>query len=256
MSIISALLTGGTLIGKVCQTLTRALANVYVDEETGCNVAVSELDISGVKFFQSDAGSTTMNSYAFNTNTQSNISVVFPNDDAGNGLAYDIPGTQKINITSDLNSNHSPDKEILVGITSEGENNLDATYKPLVKLSLNNMKIGGEPVKISDYEISCTTDGLKVMSGSRALGALKHLNMTSNTGIMLNCQSEIDSTANAQGYSYPIELCDFGLQAGDVLSGQLHIEMTDNSMTVFNSNCAEPLHEAEERCFKMLGMIS
>lgn len=255
MSIISSLLTGGALIGKICQTLSGAVGNAYTDEETGCMVAVSELNISGVKFFQSNAQQTDMKSYAFNSNAQSDVIVVFPNDESGNGLAYEIPGSQKVNITSDLSSNHSPDKEVLVGVISDDSIQMDAARRPLVKLSLNNMKIGGNPVTISDYEISCTTDGLKIKSGSRSLGAMTHLNITSNTGVSLNSQSTIDSSANSQEYSYNIYMGDFGLKTGDVLSGQLHVEMTDSDFTAHRNTYAEPLHEAEERCFRRMGII-
>jgi len=90
--------------------------------------------------------------------------MVFPNDSSGNGVAYDIPATMKIDVTGDRATNHTPDKEILIDPCSVSVNadKTTARYTPVMKLNLNNMKIGGDPVYISDYSISCDTEGIKV----------------------------------------------------------------------------------------------
>lgn len=259
MGIISTLLTGGALIGKVCQGLASAFGRSYVDGETGLRVTVGETALCGVKFFQSSSSNDSVKNYAFNANTGYDVSVVFPNDSAGNGVAYDIPATKKVNVTGDLAANHAPDKEILVGPCSVSENNSDvsASRVPVMKLSLNNMKVGGDPVNISDYSISCDTSGIKVKSGSRTLGALKYFNISSDTGVLLNNQSSVEASANAaHDYTYNVDLEKCGLKEGDILSGQLHIEIADSDrLTAFDNSLAEPLTEAEERCLKALGVI-
>lgn len=257
MGIISTLLSGGVLIGKVCQGLSKALGNAYVDRETGVNIAVAETALCGVKFFQSCSTNDGARNYAFNSNTNYDVSVVFPNDATGNGIAYDIPATQKIDITGDLDSKHSPDKEILVGpCASANLQDVAASRVPIMKLSLNNMAVGGAPVCISDYKISCDTSGFKVNSGSRGLGALKYFNMTSDTGVLINNQSSIESAANGTDYTYNIDMDKLGLKKGDILNGQLHIELSGSDiLTAFNNTQAEPLTEVEERALKALGAI-
>lgn len=257
MGIISTLLSGGVLIGKVCQGLSKAFGNAYLDEETGIRVAVSETAVCGVKFFQSSNTNDEVKNYAFNSNTNYDVSVVFPNDAAGNGIAYDVPSTMKIDVTGDLAANHAPDKEILVGpCASSNLQDTAASRTPVMKLSLNNMTVGGAPVYISDYKISCDTSGFKVNSGSRILGSLKYFNMTSDTGVLINNQSSIDSAANGTDYTYNIEMDKLGLKKGDILNGQLHIEMSGSDMlTAFDSTPAEPLTEVEERALRVLGAI-
>lgn len=257
MGIISTLLSGGVLIGKVCQGLSKAFGSAYVDEKTGARISVAETALCGVKFFQGSSNDNSTKSYAFNSNTNYDVSVVFPNDAAGNGIAYDVPSTRKIDITGDLATNHSPDKEILVGpCASSDMQAANASQVPVMKLSLNNMTVGGAPVYISDYKISCDTSGFKVNSGSRSLGALKYFNMTSDTGVMLNSQSSIESPANGSDYTYNIDMDKFGLKKGDILNGQLHIEMSGSDMlTAFDNTAAEPLTEVEERALRALGVI-
>lgn len=259
MGIISTLLSGGALIGKICQSLSKAFGSAYTDEETGVRIAVAETSLCGVKFYQSSDTSDAVKNCAFNSNTGYDVSVVFPNDSAGNGIAYDIPATKKIDITGDLATNHTPDKEILVAPCSSAANLSDASASrtPVMKLSLNNMMVGGAPVCISDYKISCDTSGIKVNSGSRGLGAMKYFNMTSDTGVLLSNQSSIEASAdNGTDYNYNIEMDKFGLKKGDILNGQIHIEMSGSDMiTAYDNTLAEPLTEAEERCFKALGII-
>lgn len=259
MGLISKLLTGGVLVGKVCQMLVKSMSSAYVDEETGSIVAVSSINVSGVTFFQSNAGNSGMESYAANTDNNCTVSVVFPNDESGNGIAYDIKGIGKAMISPDLRTSQSPDKEILVGVTSSGANSESPVGEPnypIVKLSLNNMKVGGDPISISDYQISAKPEGLVVKSDSRTLGSVVHLNLTSNSGILVNCQSEITAEKNKKTYSYDINLTSLGLRNNDLLSGQIHIEMPDSSLTAFSSSLSEPLHEAEERCFRKMGILN
>lgn len=257
MGIISTLLSGGVLIGKVCQGLSKAFGNAYVDEATGERVAVADTALCGIKFFQSSNTNDSAKSYAFNSNTNYDVSVVFPNDAAGNGIAYDVPATKRIDITGDLATNHTPDKEILVGPCASSDlQDTAASRTPVMKLSLNNMTVGGAPVCISDYRISCDTSGIKVNSGSRSLGALKYFNMSSDTGVLINNQSSIESASNGTDYTYRIEMDKLGLKKGDILNGQLHIEMNASDMlTAFDNTQAEPLTEVEERALRALGVI-
>lgn len=259
MGIISTLLSGGVLIGKVCQGLSSAFGQSYTDEKTGERITVSITQVCGVKFFQSASVANDSKNYAFNTNSNYDVSVVFPNDSSGNGVAYDIPATMKIDVTGDLATNHTPDKEILIGPCCDSANadKTAAKHTPIIKLSLNNMKIGGDPVYISDYGISCDTEGIKVKSQTRDLGALSYFNMISDTGVLLSNQSSIDkSESNGGEYTYKIDMEKFGLKKGDILNGQIHIEMgADNNGSVFGSSLAEPLTETEKRCFKKLGII-
>lgn len=257
MGIISTLLSGGVLIGKVCQGLSSAFGSAYVDSETGERIAVAETALCGVKFYQSVDKAGKVSNRALNSNTNYDVTVVFPNDAAGNGVSYDIPSTQKIDITGDLAADHAPDKEILVGPTrSSDSNEMTAGRAPLMKVSFNDLAVGGAPVYISDYKISCDTSGIKVNSATRKLGALKYFNMTSDTGVLINDQSSVDTASNGADYTYDIELDKLGLKKGDILNGQLHIEIDSSDLqAALNTSKAQPLTEVEKRAFKALGII-
>ena len=182
-------------------------------------VTVGETALCGVKFFQSISSNNDIKNYAFNTNMGYDVSVVFRNESARNGISYDIPAIKK--------------------------------------LSLNNMKVGGDSVCISDYSISCDTSGIKVKSGSRGLGALKYFNISSDTGVLLNNQSSVEASTNAvHDYTYNVDLEKYGLKKGDILSGQLYIEIAESDrLTAFDNTLAEPLAEAEEHALRALGVI-
>lgn len=257
MGIISTLLSGGVLIGKVCQGLSSAFGSAYVDSETGERIAVAETALCGVKFYQSVDNVGKVSNRALNSNTNYDVTVVFPNDAAGNGVSYDVPSTQKIDITGDLAADHAPDKEILVGpARSSNSDEMTAGRAPLMKVSFNNLAVGGAPVYISDYKISCDTSGIKVNSATRKLGALKYFNMTSDTGVLINDQSSVDTASNGADYSYDIELDKLGLKKGDILSGQLHIEIDGSDMqAALDASKAQPLTEVEKRAFRALGII-
>lgn len=266
MGIISTLLTGGALIGKVCQSLTGAFTNMCTDEETGMTVVAGDLSIAKVDFFTKSESDGSVATMAHNGNVGYDVSMVFPNDEAGNGVAYDIPATEVLDVTGDFNGSHAPDKEVLIGPCCETVTTgaRGAARNPVMKLSLNNMKVGGEPVDISDYHISCDTSGIKIKSDSRALGSLSYLDMTSNTGLMLNSQADISAEkevtafeGGAREYSYNIALDKYGLKKGDVLSGRIQVQMgnANGMLTAHDSSRARPLTAAEERCLRKLGVI-
>ena len=215
------------------------------------------MSVCGVKFCQISETDAETKNYAFNSNRTYDVSVVFPNDVAGNGIAYDVPTTTKVDITADLVANHMPDREILVG-PSNPANRLgsEADRVLVMKLSLTNMVVGGDPVCVSDYKISCDTSGMKVSSGSRSLGALTYFNVTSDTGVIINNQSAIESSADGTDYLYAVDMSPFGIKAGDILGGQFHIEMgSSDTLTIFDATKAEPLTDAEKRAFKALGVL-
>lgn len=256
MGIFSTLLRGGELIGKICENLSKAVSNMYTDEETGIRFAVGSDSICGVKFYQSfSANGTEATIKAFNCNTNHIASVVFTNDPSGNGVAYDIAPMENVNVTPEMSQTHSPDKEVVIGLS--GSEKANARGGSIVKLGLCDLTIGGKPICIPDYTISCTTSGIKVNSGSRGLGALRYIDMSSGRGLLLNSQNSIGAkVSNGKDYSYDIDMNNFGLQEGDTLTGHIHIELDGNGLlTPFDNSCSEPLTDAEKRCFKALGII-
>lgn len=55
MGIISALLTGGTIVGKVCQALSSGLTK-SVKLSNGSNIIAPDLVVGGGRFIKSDNG--------------------------------------------------------------------------------------------------------------------------------------------------------------------------------------------------------
>lgn len=119
MSIINELLTGGILIGRICQALGGGVnANLrrHVDEEFGITVE-GDVTAGGVVFFRSTATTGKSDIHIFNPSTKSTAVVTVPNESDAVGTIYLIPPTQKILFDDAEKPETSPLTNVLCGLT-------------------------------------------------------------------------------------------------------------------------------------------
>lgn len=144
MSFLSTLLTGGSIVGKVCETLATSL--VKTDNATGVTVALSSLDLGGVTFFQSNSGSNdgSMVTYVGNSNTDCMQSVAFPNiGDEGSSATLLLEPFGKSPIDNFLTENVPPETNIVVGPATDVNVSIkDGLFDGAIRIFGAGFKIG------------------------------------------------------------------------------------------------------------------
>lgn len=246
MGILSTLLTGGTIVGKICQALAGTIQTVS-DNESGTEVAVSSgFHTCGVKFMN-------INSSPFMLNTLSTpVDVSIPS--AKGNLVYSMGAAEKLPIGNLMNSDMSPNTEILIGPVNEASSvDSSNTGNPTaVKINFTDLKIGGPSVTIGGYIFSATLKALTVSTPDK-LPTINYLNLRSQNGVSITCLEQIPGswTSGKNSFDFPFE--DSGLQEDDVLSGSVHFSLSlyQNKKRVYDSI---PLTDAEKRCLTQLGV--
>lgn len=246
MGILSTLLTGGTIVGKICQALAGTFQTVS-DNESGTTVDVaSSFHTCGVKFMN-------INASPFMLNTlETPVDVSIPS--AKGNLIYTMGPAEKLPIGNLLNSDMSPNTEILIGpvnsaSTAESSNTGNPTA---VKINFNDLRIGGPSVSIGGYVFSATVQKL-IVSTPDKLPTINYLNLRSQNGVSITCLEQILGGWTPGTNSFDFPFMDSGLQEGDVLSGSVHfsLSLNPNSVRAYDS---VPLTEAEKLCLTQLGM--
>lgn len=182
MGILSTLLTGGALVGKVCQSLAGALT--ATDEKTGIQVSLSELNIGGVKFMRSNANGNGMQTYAFNSNTTGQQSVAFPNIDGGGGAATMLlgPGDKRA-VDNFMTENVAPDTNIAIGpatVGATGTNDGNETLRWIFK----GLK-WGEQASAGEVDVSMNTTHLLIVCATITIISLSYIFVKGRNGTQL-----------------------------------------------------------------------
>lgn len=247
MGIISALLTGGTLIGKVCQALSGSLSTVK-DEESGTVVSLANnFTCCGIKMMK-------INSAPYMLNTlELPVDVTVPNIATGNTLTYTVGAGEKQDITALMNSNISPETEILIGpVESDIQGGrTDGSGKNALKMSFNKLEIGGSPVYVGGYGITADTDKLTVNTID-TLPTLNYTSFRSDKGVSFVNTEQIQGNNNV----FAIPLSEYGFDRGDVVSGSIYFSLDGYKKDFLCENAvkSEPLTEAEKKCLEKLGI--
>lgn len=163
MSILSTLLTGGTIVGKVCQSLASAFS--ATDKETGIQVSLSSMNINGVRFIRSNAENINeMKTYAYNSNIRGRQCIAFPNlNESVGGASLLINPTKKLPIDNFLCDNVSPDTNIVVGPAENAVENDSNGLEEQLRFTFNNVTIGGGRIFAGSFSLSCTTTQLIIV---------------------------------------------------------------------------------------------
>lgn len=263
MGIINALLTGGALIGKICQALGGGSnAKQYVDKESGVTVS-GQVTSGGVTFFRSDSSGSPL-VYAFNPSVDSSAVVTVPNESDANGVTYVIPPTQKVPFAEADSPLVSPTVNVTTGLTGESTSSLAMVGgKPLFKLAFSGLGIG-KWLTVGSFRLSCTTTQLLIVSSQITASTLTYMWLSSNKGISASNQNPIPPnppSSSAEGVnteaqqSFNIDFAALGFDMNnDILDGQITLEMnsTVQDLVKLSKTAAEPLHPAELEFFARL----
>jgi hypothetical protein len=258
--LINGLLTGGILIGKICQALGGGPnSKVYVDEESGVTV-VGEVSSGGVKFFRSDSSGESV-VYAFNPDTSSPVMVTIPNEEDASGVTYIIPSTQKVPIGEVDSPLVSPTLNVTTGPTVIPSSSPDMGPKNVIKLSFSGLKLD-KLVNVGSFKLSCNTTQLVIVSAAISINTLTYMYLKSDKGVTVSNQNQIPPTpptaTNAVGeveQRFDIDFASLGIDlSADTIEGQLTLEAdpSGDKLLKLSKMPSEPLHAAEQEFFARL----
>lgn len=222
MSTVSKLLTAGSVVGKICETLANAM--VQTDDATGVAVALSSFSLGGVSFFQSNAESNdgTMKTYVGN-NTSCRQSVAFPNiGDEGASASYTLGALDKIPIDNFLTANVSPETNIIVGPAIDMNNGIvNDPDGQAIRIVGKGIKLG-QGRQIDEFNVTADRNGLLIVSVV-AIVAIVMLSLRRDGHEVIdatrrNVNEEENLTGNGlKTYKVDINLEEYGLKEGDVI---------------------------------------
>lgn len=251
MGIISTLISGGVLVGKICQALSNSLKTVC-DEESGTMLEFAEeYECCGLKMMK-------INSEPYMLNTLSKpMDVTIPNIAAGNTLTYTIGGGEKQHIGELVKSDISPETEMLIGpVEEEGIKGSSDGIGNSVKMGFNKLSIGGDAVYVGGYGITMTEDEITIATND-VLPTLNYINIRNDKGSSMVSLEQISKEQGKEGSNlFKVPLRECGFAKGDVVSGSMYFSLDGykRDFLMKNSRGCEPLTEGEKRCLAMLGV--
>lgn len=251
MGIISTLISGGALVGKICQALSDSMKTVR-DEESGTILELAEeYECCGLKMMK-------VNSEPYMLNTLSKpMDVTIPNVAAGNTLTYTLEAGTKQHIGELVKSDISPETEMLIGpVEEEGIKGASNGNGNSVKLGFNKLSIGGDAVYVGGYGITMTEDEITVTTND-VLPTLNYINLRNDKGSsIVNLEQVARKLEKGGSNTFRVPLRECGFAKGDIVSGSMYfsIDGYKKDFLLKNSRGCEPLTEGERRCLEMLGV--
>lgn len=260
--LINGLLTGGILIGKICQALGGGpLSKRYVDQESGITV-IGAVSSGGVKFFRSNSDGIPK-VYAFNPDTSSHVMVTIPNGTDTNGVVYVLRPTQKLAVGEVDSPLVPPTVNVTTGPIDAPSASLasEAGLNSLFKLAFSGLRIGNT-VRVGSFKLSCTTQQLTIVSTEITAVALTYLYVNSDKGVTATSQTHIPPTSqtgmNDVGVieqHFAIDFASLGIDmTSDTVDGQVTLEAASSGsdLAKLSKVPSEPLHPAEREFFARL----
>ncbi|MDR1447735.1 MAG: hypothetical protein LBI63_02065 [Candidatus Ancillula sp.] len=255
MGIFSSLLTGGALLGKVCQSLSGVFSeeNVFKDGDVTYSGGVK---IGGGQFVRVDGGEGKEGvPYLFNNSSSLPLSFAYQDYD-GNSFEQIIRPTEKLNVSSHISDKNSPDTQIIVGPISNGTNLNDVSdsgqLDPSMKVSFSGLPLDGTKVhKVGFGFRATTTSGITVETGPEELTGLAYYNIESSRGVRLESMGAVLPQSTLPGtYTFPIDFSNLGFIDTDVLSCRLFFAVSpSNVQAKIEKSESVPMTEFEKKIF-------
>lgn len=265
MGIISTLLTGGTIVGKVCQALSSALTK-SVKLSNGSNIIAPDLVVGGGKFIKSDDNTEhVMKTYLFNP-TSSYMSLSMPDVGGTGAIEYVVKPTEKLPIDDCLKGNVEPDAEMMIGpVSSPTDAGVGDVKDAAVKLALKNLTIGGPAVNVAGFEFEASTTGLLITGGAIAILSVVYFFMRGRRGVTAENWQELQAVPLEAGgkndgktYKVDIDFAALGFENGETLDDvKIFLSTSSDALTASKRiSRSEPLTEAEMEYFKSINLLT
>lgn len=257
MSIINGLLTGGVLIGKICQALGGfSSEKKFTHQATGISIT-GEVTSGGVTFYRKELNGTSM-IYAANPSTKSYATIVIPNEGDNGGVTYFLNPLSTIAFAEAESVDISPMVNVTTGLTDNisSFNNSTAGKGSLLKLAFNGLKIG-KNLSIGSFKLSCNTTQLIIVSSQISILSLNYLWLESDKGISASSQNTIkpdESLGGPSQQTFTIDFMSIGIDPkNDLMDGQITFETNSESsdLSLLSKIPSQPFDAAELEYFSI-----
>lgn len=232
MGIFSTLLTGVTVVGKICQGITSVFGqNGFTAEDGVTKVYPADMTVGGATFYMSNEGSPDQSFRTYVRNeTAYPLSVCLPDVEGRGGMEIMVKAMGVQDLTVALDPSLAPDTQLLIGpVSSTDVLDTNASVKDTaIKLCLNSLVIGGNPVMIGGITITASEDRLTVQSIDAAIGTITYFSAISSKGISAEIQDVIYPEDANQALcigvsrSYQMDFEALGYEKGDTLSCRIY----------------------------------
>ncbi|WP_312635362.1 hypothetical protein [Oscillibacter sp.] len=232
MGIISTLLTGGCLVGKLCQGLSSAFSSNSICVQNGVTkIYDADLSVGGATFYSSNEDSPTEQYYNYVANpTTLPISLAMPNVDEKGGIEMLVPAKKSRPMSLLLDKSVAPSTELLIGPISDKDAANGGIEDTAVKLSLRSLPLNGTPVTIGGVTVSAdrVSGLLHVSTDSAVIGNLTYFSATADSGLEAERRDTIipqpQNEALVAGITrnYALNFGDMGFSSNDKLNCRLY----------------------------------
>lgn len=241
MGIISTLLTGGSILGKVCQMISESgiVRSVNCADGSDLTVRAAKTEINGVRFTEiAKDGKTMLN--ALNTDFDMYACVTYPNGyGKTDGFQIFIPPAENADLElGDWNS-LSPDLPIYVQkIDLSGGADIKNNR---VIVAFKNLELNGKTLEMPNTHVTATMTGLKISFATAALGDLASAEFRSESGVKSTLRDPIQVIkGELTETSYNIPFDALGFEENDILSGIMQFNINSDSAQLIK-NAADKL---------------
>ncbi len=220
MGIISTLLTGGSILGKVCQMISESgiVKSVNCADGSEIMLKAAKTEINGVRFTEVAKDGKTM-LHAFNTDVDMYACVTYPNGyGKTNGFQTFIPPMGNADLDLGEWESLSPDLPIYVQKIdlSDGAD----IENDRVIVAFKNLELNGKTLEMPNTHITATLMDLKISFATASLGDLASAEFKSESGVRSTLRDPIQVIkGELTETSYKIPFDALGFNENDILSG-------------------------------------
>ena len=230
MGIISTLLTGGSILGKVCQMISESgiVHSVKCADGSQFALKAARTEINGVRFTEVAKDGKTM-LHAFNTDVDMYACVTYPNGyGQTDGFQIFIPPMEQADLElGDWNS-IPPDLPLYVQKIdlSEGAD----IENDRVIVAFKDLKLNGDTLEMPNTHITATMNGFKISFATASLGDLASAEFKSESGVKATLRDPIQCVkGELTETSYTVPFDALGYDENDILSGIMQFKITINT---------------------------
>lgn len=258
MGLLSGLLTGGLLVGKICQTVAEIAA---FDEESGIEIS-DKVQIGDVIYYRSNKNGAP-NIWALNKNTQTHASICVPNDHDEGGVNYYVNPASSMMIPELTLPGTAPSTIVTSGMTNmpTGFASMAGGGNSIMRLAFKGLTIG-KTVSVGSFRVKCNTTQLIVLSSALSINALTYMWLNSDKGASVSLQERLEPSnrsADAAGETdFELDFSEFSINPQtDLIEGNLSLEIQASAeqLEALSAGKSEPLHPFEEAHFRSIGLI-
>ncbi len=227
MGIISTLLTGGSILGKVCQMITESgiVKSVKCADGSELTVRAAKTEINGVRFTEIVKDDKVM-LHALNTDVDMYALVTYPNGyGKTRGFQTFIPPMENTDLELGEWNSLSPDLPIYVQKIDLSEGAKIENDRVIV--AFKNLELNGKTLEMPNTYITATMTGFKISFATASLSDLASAEFKSESGVRATLREPIqviEGELTETSYKVPFDA--LGFEENDLLSGIMQFNIS------------------------------